>query len=321
MIRSVNMRKVLVVSHDAGGAEVVSSWVKSHEEYEYRFVLQGPAKNVFRRKIPSLHNQPVAELSYLICRSDFVLTGTSSYSPLEKMAIAASKQYGIRVASFLDHWTNYKIRFRLDNKLILPNELWVGDKYAFSIAKRHFPVNKIKLVPNPYFEEIKNEISKLQCLSPKNKKYRILYVCDPIKDSEKIYHNDSSFLGYDEFEALEYFLNHIHKIFLEGKIEKILIRPHPSEHNKKYLYVIDRYKDLPIAISRNKILLHDCSWANVVVGCETMALVVALLANKVIISCIPPGGKRSSLPHNEIIDFNKFLKKPGAIARLADKIF
>jgi hypothetical protein len=40
--------------------------------------------------------------------------------------------------------------------------------------------------------------------------------------------------------------------------------------------------------------------ADVVVGCESMAMIVGLLANKRVISSIPLGGRLCQLPHAQI---------------------
>ena len=49
-----------------------------------------------------------------------------------------------------------------------------------------------------------------------------------------------------------------------------------------------------------KSLMHETVEADVVIGCESMAMVVGLLAGKRVISCIPPGGKPCQLHHSEI---------------------
>ena len=50
----------------------------------------------------------------------------------------------INVCAYLDHWVNYKQRFILNKKLILPNEIWVSDTLAYTIAKETFQ-NKLKI--------------------------------------------------------------------------------------------------------------------------------------------------------------------------------
>ena len=48
-----NKKTVAIVASDAGGAEILSSWVLRNN-YDYIFVLKGPAKSIFSRKIPNI---------------------------------------------------------------------------------------------------------------------------------------------------------------------------------------------------------------------------------------------------------------------------
>ena len=56
-------------------------------------------------------------------------------------------------------------------------------------------------------------------------------------------------------------------------------------------------------------LAEDILCSHIVVGCESMAMVVALLADKLVISCIPPGGRACQLPHKEILDLKDMVFK------------
>ena len=134
--------KYLVVSHDAGGAEIASSWVRQNSQNDYSFVLDGPAVSIFRKKLKEIKIKPVAELKRLADESDFVLTGSSQSSDLEKEAISNAKCSKTKSATFLDYWHGYIERFELDGKLILPDEIWVADEYAFELARQNFPKNK-----------------------------------------------------------------------------------------------------------------------------------------------------------------------------------
>ncbi|MNI92623.1 hypothetical protein D3C73_1504410 [compost metagenome] len=49
----------------------------------------------------------------------------------------------------------------------------------------------------------------------------------------------------------------------------------------------------------------DCDLA---VGCESMAMVVALMAGKKVITCIPPGGRACVLPHDGIISLQHLIE-------------
>ena len=73
----------------------------------------------------------------MIKRSELVITGSSWPSRFEVAAIKNAIKNQVKVVTFLDHWIHYQLRFLFNGKLILPNEIWVGDKVAFKIAKRN----------------------------------------------------------------------------------------------------------------------------------------------------------------------------------------
>ena len=116
---------ILIVSHDAGGAQVLSSYVKQFPNHNYQFILSGPAQHIFKEKIKNLTQSPQHKLKDLLCAQDQVLTSTSWSSNLEKHALQLAKRYGIFSISILDHWVNYASRFKLSGLTVLPNQIWV----------------------------------------------------------------------------------------------------------------------------------------------------------------------------------------------------
>ena len=140
---------IAVVSHDAGGAEILSSWLR-HSQAPYCSVLDGPATGIFLRKLGAC---PTWSLNDAIQVCDWVLCGTSWQSDLEKKAIVQAKAAGKKVVAFLDHWVNYRARFQLGDALVMPDELWVGDPDAQAIAQAIFPALRVVLTPNPYLSK------------------------------------------------------------------------------------------------------------------------------------------------------------------------
>tara|TARA_X000000368_G_C23057530_1_gene724733 strand:+ start:4104 stop:4988 length:885 start_codon:yes stop_codon:yes gene_type:complete len=293
------MDKVAVVCHDAGGAEIVSSWVKKNKN-NYLFFLDGPAKKIFKQK---LNVETENDLSETINNCDWLLCGTSWQDDLEKHALKISSQKNIRSVSYLDHWINYKERFIFDEQIILPHELWVGDHEAQKIALRTFKKykNKIKFVENEYLKDIKKNIINLESSENKN----VLYVCEPIAEHAKKQCNNELEWGYDEFMALKFFMKNID--FIDNTLSEITIRPHPSEEIGKYDWV-KKLSSLPITINNETDILDDISNCAYVVGCESMAMVIGLIAKKTVYSSIPPGGRDCVLPHKNIMKLNAIVK-------------
>ena len=284
-----------VVSHDAGGAEVLSSYVRQQGLNPF-FVLEGPARAIFERKLGVRETLPLEDA---VRNCDSILCGTSWQSVLELNAIRSAKLLGKRSVAFLDHWTNYRERFVRSNEIYLPNEIWVGDSVAKSMVAAEFPHLPVRLVENPYFLDIQRELEALPAPRLRHREsISVLYVSEPVREHGRLQFADERHWGYVEEEALRYFLANISAL---GKpVERILIRPHPSESSDKYTWAQQEF-GLPIVQGGSRTLLEEIVDSDVVVGCESMALVVGLLAGKRVISCIPPGGKSCTLPHREIV--------------------
>ena len=80
---------------------------------------------------------------------------------------------------------------------------------------------------------------------------------------------------------------------------EVTVVDEPSEKLNKYHWAKALAPDL-IIFGGGKSLMHEVTEADLVVGCGSMAMVVALLAGKRVISCIPPGGSPCKLPHDKI---------------------
>src|SRR3990172_12247676 len=138
---------ITVVSHDAGGAEILSSYVRQQNQ-DNIYVLEGPALKIFERKLGTI--QTTLPLEEAIRRATSILCGTSWQSDLEFNAIRFASSLGKRSVAFLDHWVNYSDRFTRSGETCLPDEIWVGDSIARSMAADMFPHLPIRIVENPY---------------------------------------------------------------------------------------------------------------------------------------------------------------------------
>ena len=284
---------IAVVSHDAGGAEILSSWLGKSGE-PYCLVLEGPAIAIFQRKLGAIQALTLQEA---IKQCDWVLCGSSWQSNLERLAIAQAKAADKKVVSFLDHWVNYKERFQEQGETVYPDEIWVGDVEAEKIAHTQFPGRTIVLKSNPYFQELQLALDKLKTVSAHAEQCSALYVNEPIREHALLQFGNERHWGYTEIDALHFFLNNL--IVLGCSVSRIKIRPHPSENKDAYDWVKQASSSL-IEIGGDKTLLEETVEADVVVGCESMAMVVGILAKRRVISTIPPGGNPCRLPHLEI---------------------
>jgi hypothetical protein len=287
-----------VVAHDAGGAEILSSYLRK-TRLPACLTLDGPALKIFERKLGALQLFP---LEQAIAKSSQVLCGTSWQSNLEFEAIQQAHATQKHSIAFIDHWVNYRERFIRSGVTCHPDEIWVGDAIAAKIACEEFAHVPVKVVGNPYLEDIHAELKGLATHRASPDGVVVLYVCEPVSEHALLRYGDRRHFGYVEEEALEFFLDNLDA--LRVKVGRIRIRPHPSEISGKYDWVARDY-NLPIEIVGKETLVQDIAASDVVVGCESMAMVVGLLANKRVISCIPPNGPPCRLPHPQIEKLNE----------------
>jgi hypothetical protein len=255
------MTRVLVVSHDAGGAEVLSSWLKGIVHYppqsRIHYLLDGPAKEIFSRKLGVGSQTSIDVASY-----DEIVTGTSGAANLERDVVREAREKGVYVTTWLDHWKNYPQRVH-----VAPDQFWVSDEHAERLAQLTWPTAKVARFANPYLEEIADEIAVLDDLREAPGKPQVLYVEEP---------------GYEwngkpcGSRFANPFLDRVSS--LAGAGASILIRPHPSTAEARF----------PLA--------KDVSWSDTVIGFDSMALVVALNAGRRVISLLPEG----SIPYEGI---------------------
>src|SRR3989338_8604235 len=102
---------ILVVAHDAGGAEILSSYVRQ-KKLDCIYSLSGPALKIFQQKLGPIKIMPLEEA---IIDCDWLLCGTGWQSDFEWLAIRMAKTYHKKVVVFIDHWIYYKERFVKNN--------------------------------------------------------------------------------------------------------------------------------------------------------------------------------------------------------------
>ena len=291
-----NTGHTAVVAHDAGAAEQIFAWFKSGllNIEICKFYLTGPAKNSFssiRKDIT------FTSLEDVLNGAKILLSGTGWSSSLEYDARMIAKKEGIKSIAVIDHWVNYPERFIRNNLKILPDIIWVSDKYAYQEAKQCFPDIEIIKQKNNYIEYKLKEISRHKIDKKKNVT-NILYLLEPIRDK---------WAGDDvagEFQALDFFMHSIPRLNFGEKFD-IVLRPHPSDSDDKYNSWLNSLRSPKIHIEKEKDLASMLAWSDVVVGCETYAMTVALAANKRVISSLPKHAHNCRLPHDNIERLNQ----------------
>lgn len=287
MKNSKNKKRVLVIVHDAGGAEIISAYIQKYKnQVNFKSFVTGPAEAIFRReKILFSHIEnnrfSIASTIKKHIDSKYLMVGTMWHTRIELIALQEARRAGLHTVAYLDSWVNYRERFDYPRKKWqknLPDELWVGDEEAQNLAKKLFPKSiSIKLVPNQYFISIQ-------------KRYKILQT--------KTKHNLILFLSNSSDKNQVAFLWLIKVVSNMENKPIIKIRFHPSDKRKWFNVFSTKYGS-QIKISDEQELVQDLTEACVVVGLETTALVVALLCGLPSI-CIKTKGTKATLPFKKI---------------------
>jgi len=250
-------KSLLLVAHDAGGAELLAAWARKQGLHGCACVAEGPARRVFTAAFVRLLDSSAA-LSNL---ADFrcVLTGTSWSSDLEKQFIKRAGALGVRTIAYLDHWTDYRERFMLEDRLLLPTEIWVADEFAEVIARTAFPGHAVRVAGNWYLDEIAAQVKARKAAAPaRGRKARALFVSEPLAEAAARKYGDSRYHGYTELEALTAFLAHARGPWAR-ELGAIRIRRHPSEPQGKFAPFVDARPPVPISECGGAPLVEDCA--------------------------------------------------------------
>ena len=283
---------IAVACNDAGAANIVINWLKNMPEIKVRAHLGGPAKELWDRAFPNSINYSLEDA---LKECDLLISGTGWASDLEHKARLLALSKGLFSVGVIDNWVNYEMRFYRKGQVVYPNEIWVVDEHAFSLANSKFPELKIRLLPNYYLDDQVSKIKDLQQVpTSKPNRTKILYALEPIRvpwlKKEVV---------SGEFQALDYFVSNVTGI-TDNPVE-IRLRPHPSDFIGKYEDWIDQQNpNLKIEISNTKTMVEDLAWSDIVAGCQTYVLVIALSAGIRTIISLPPWAPRSLLPYPSI---------------------
>lgn len=283
-----------VVCHDAGGANVVVAALKATGRKDWRACMMGPALKIWNAAFPGVSSHE--RVQDVLVGTPLLITGTGWSSDLEHDARRCAALSGIYTIAVLDHWVNYPERFVRDGEVVYPDEFWVTDAEALRIASACFPGAKITLARNHYVEA---QLARIESVHLPDEP-ELLYVLEPMRD-------DWGRGVPGEFQALDYLVSHLSVLDLPPNT-KIRLRPHPSEQDGKYshwlsarsadYFVLDRSADIYMAMGRS-------AW---VAGCESFALVLALMARRQVFCTLPPWAPPSQLPPLGIVNLADLIR-------------
>jgi hypothetical protein len=279
---------VAVVCHDAGATNIVLAEMRAAPDVKFLPVMQGPAAKLWVAN--GFDTSALLTLDDALAKAASVLSGTGWASDLEHDARQRANELGLRSVAVIDHWVNYPARFERHGQVVLPDELWVTDCYAFDIATASFIGQKVTQRTNLYLQEQVKQIAPL----PESTAGQLLYVLEPLRFSWPGCRQPA------EFEALDFFVRNLSKITTQETLQ-IRLRPHPSDADGKYTGWLNTNAKHGVALDTCSSLSEAIGRAGWVAGCETAAMVVALAAGRKVLATLPPAAPKCRLPHGGIV--------------------
>jgi hypothetical protein len=278
-------RPIAVICNDAGAANIVFYGLQGTPG-PIQVWATGPAAGIAAAcGLPT----NVESLEAALNGAWTLLSGTGWASDIEHAARRLARMRGIPSIAVLDHWVNYPQRFSRDGTEILPNRWWVTDAFALAEAERHFPRDRIDLVPNRYVAAQLARITPVGDIVGNV----LLYVLEPAR-------SDWGADVQGEFQALDYFVTNLRRLSLPADLI-IRLRPHPSDVPGKYDDWMARQSGLTLELDTAPDMaaaLGDAKW---VAGCESFGLALALDAGRTVFCTLPSNAPLCRLPHDKLI--------------------
>lgn len=285
-----------VVAYDAGGAELLSSMVQHElDNYSWRLItpIDSPARVIFKRKNLStlLYGTSAAE-DIFDCwnrsKPNYLFCGTGS-NGFELPFIREARRREITSVAFLDHWINYRERFGYPESDWInskPDIFALSDNRAYTLAEK-LTLGQLIKIKNYYITDLLSELDKYKLGAQNNN--NLLFISEAIEEHCLVKYNDPEFEGYTQTQVLIEILDNFYNLSQKLQFENIIIRLHPAEIANKYDYLKHRYPDIGISIEKpGDRPLNECiADTKVVIGIKSMALLIAFLLNKPVLSYIP----------------------------------
>lgn len=276
--------KVTFFCQDSGPANYIASFLENNNNLDYKIFASNISSKIFNNY--NLINTVIdAKTNDLTEVCNLVITGTCLGHGIDKYGIQFAKMNKIPSVSIVEHWTNYRERFEINNVIFLPDYILLNDYIAKKQAiSAGIPEEKIIVVGNPVLEKKYHQTKNLQINS---KKFRValniseedkivLFISENFKSD---YLKDSTlYLGFDEYDAL-------------GAVNScldynchLIIKLHPSDNINKYNEFLEKNKKVKTTILSNISQDELIPNVDIIVGMGSMYLLEAAIYRNDVIS-------------------------------------
>jgi hypothetical protein len=287
-------KRILFVFSDPAGAKALLALSDLYKNIFYKTLSISNRYHSFFMEFDTeveIVSNDINTLTQLInfFNPNIIFTATSYPIGIEFNCIKIAKKLkGITTFSFVDHWTNFIIRYTNDDNTILPDKIFVIDKVAEKNAcDEGIPSGIITVIGNPYHIYLKKWLPKTSKVDVKKlifdqAKY-LLFAPEPISvfKLEKKY-------GFDEFQVLLLIINTLSELENEvGYHPPVLVfKCHPNHDvedvkNKIQDLFPEEQADKVVVLSDLNINLNELIYySESVLGIFSNSLVEASIIGK-----------------------------------------
>ena len=296
-INYLKKNRGLFIFSDPGGAKPLLAFIKNHKLKDYK-VISDRVYNFFLDFEINVINFKNENIKKIIkdFNPEYILSGTSYTSKIELKFINEAKKLNIDTYSYIDHYTNYKERFILDNQYIFPKNIILIDKIAEKIAiKTKLSAHSNLLVINNFYHDfLRNWVSKtkrenfLKNQQMKSDEKIIVFAPDPVSNV-----NGKEKYLFDENDIWNDLADILRKINSDKLI--VIVKFHPNQNKDTLIKTINNsnYKNVIFFDQNNSIdLLYH---SDIIVGMFSSILVEANVLKKKIIRHLHPNPMKDPL--------------------------
>lgn len=286
---------IAVVSHDAGSSEILCALIREYFNYASWHIfttMQSPMERICERyNLPSISiDDPKEQLRSI--NPDILLFGTGWQERIERPYVTFCKEHGIPTVAFLDHWSSYRERFGFPNvgwEENLGDFTAVADKKALHLAQSFNLPNPIAFT-NFYLRDTITQAHKKES-HPNN---NLLFLSEPTDAVALRTYGDKNYWGFTQYSALEDILKNFDQFECAG----LTIRLHPSDNGSGYKKILKNYPHIRVQINEAALfdLTEQLVCAKMIIGFDTMALYIAALLGRPILSYLPSNNREFLLP-------------------------
>lgn len=276
-----NMR-FAVVSHDAGAANQIVAMLQAHSFFSVTGVFKGPAQEIFATGFPG--NVMPVTLSETIDRFDVLLCGSSGRATLERDAIRFATANSVSSVALVDATSNVSTRFSRGSGLFdWPSEIWSPYPEVYQYAQEAGYASSFSAIENFYLVREVEE-TRTRILDAKRRinqrPIRALFLGEFFPPEQ----GDIVLWALDSFLESDYGLS----------AKQVVFRPHPGGPKSQPLAASQRSG---VVVSACPSLAEDLANSDLVVGCNSFAMLVALGAGIPTLSVLPRSFDGQTIDH------------------------